>query len=96
MIAALRKEQQKSEGQSSKNDIESIVGTLKYYSNKKIKAIQLNKASKTEKRYGLIDSGATHNARELKANEDYRGLFPIEVEAESFELVVETSIRRCS
>ena len=36
--------------------------------------------SKTERRYGLVDSGATHNVRELKVNEDYRGLFPIEVE----------------
>ena len=36
--------------------------------------------SKTEEMYGLIDSGATHNVRELKENEDYRGLFPIEVE----------------
>ena len=80
MLAALKKEQQKTEEQSSKNDIESIIDTLKYYSNKKIEAIQLNKVSKTEKRYGLIDSGATRNVRELKANEDYRGLFPIEVE----------------
>jgi hypothetical protein len=36
--------------------------------------------SRTEKRYGLLDSGATQNVRELKVNEDYRGLFPIEVE----------------
>jgi hypothetical protein len=77
---AAEKKQQQTEGQSSKNDLETIVDTLKHYGSRKIKAIQLNKVSKTEKRYGLIDSGATHNVRELKAKEDYRGLFPIEVE----------------
>ena len=53
---------------------------MTHYGKKKVQAIQLNKVSKTEKRYGLIDSGATHNVRELKEHEDYQGLFPIEVE----------------
>ena len=38
-----------------------------------------------------MDSGATHNARELKANEDYRGLFPIEVEV-AFNSEVKTEL----
>ena len=49
MIAALKKEQQRTEGQSSKNDLESIVDTLTHYGKKKVQAIQLNKVSKTEK-----------------------------------------------
>ena len=53
---------------------------MTHYGKKKVQAIQLNKVSKTEKRYGLIDSGATPNVRELKDNEDYKRLFPIEVE----------------
>lgn len=80
VIKALKDKQRLKEAQSSTNDLESIIDTLKYYSNKRIKAIQLNKVSKTEKRDGLVDSGATRNVRELKVNEDYRGLFPIEVE----------------
>ena len=50
VIKALKDKQQLKEEQSSKNDLESIVDTLKYYSNKRIKAIQLNKVSKTEKK----------------------------------------------
>ena len=63
MIAALKKEQQRTEGQSSKNDLESIVDTLTHYGKKKVQAIQLNKVSKTEKRYGL-DRFRCHSQRE--------------------------------
>ena len=50
IIAALKNRQQQTEEQSSKNDLESIVDTLKYYSDKMSQAIQLNKVSKTEKK----------------------------------------------
>jgi hypothetical protein len=50
VIKALKDKQKAKEEQSSKNDLESIVDTLKYYSNKRIKGIQLNKVSKLEKK----------------------------------------------
>ena len=39
----------------------------------------------------MLDSGATHNAREIKKDEDYQGLFPIEVEV-AFDSEVKTEL----
>ena len=46
----------------------------------KVKAIKVKKLSTDEQRYGLLDSGATHNVREVKREEDYQSLIPIKVE----------------
>ena len=45
-----------------------------------MKAIKIKKFRKNEKRFGLLDSGATNNVRELKKKENFKGLVPIEVE----------------
>ena len=45
-----------------------------------VKAIKIEKICKDEKRFGLLDSGATDNVREVKKKENYKGLIPIEVE----------------
>jgi hypothetical protein len=37
------------------------------------------RVGREEKRYGLLDSGATHNSREIKKDENYQGLVPAEV-----------------
>ena len=46
----------------------------------KVKAFRTKKIHPEEERFGLLDSGATHNVRELKDDEDYQSLIPIEVE----------------
>ena len=45
-----------------------------------MKAIKIRKICKDDKRFGLLDSGATNNVREVKKKENYKGLIPIEVE----------------
>ena len=46
----------------------------------KAKTIKIRKIKKDEKRYGLLDSGATNNVREVKKKESLKGLAPIAVE----------------
>ena len=53
---------------------------------KKIRNVQTD-----EKRYGLLDSGATNNVREMKKKERYKGLIPIEIEV-AFDSEVTTSL----
>ena len=49
VIEALQDKEKLKEAQGTTNNLESIIDTLKYFSNKRIKAIQLNNVSKTEK-----------------------------------------------
>ena len=46
----------------------------------KAKTIKIRKVRKDERRYGLLDSGATNNVREVKKKASLKGLVPIEVE----------------
>jgi hypothetical protein len=91
VIKALKEKERLNEIRRTNNDLESIVHTLKHYSNKRIKAIKLKRVAKSERRFGLLDSGATHNVREIKKDEDYEGLFPIEVEV-AFDSEVKTEL----
>ena len=47
---------------------------------KSIKAFRIKKSEQEQERYGLLDSGATHNVREVKEDEEDHTLIPIEVE----------------
>ena len=57
-----------------------MLETLKKTMDAKAKTIKIRKVKKDEKRYGLLDSGATNNVREMKKKESVKGLIPIEVE----------------
>ena len=57
-----------------------IVDTIRKTMEVKAKTIKIKKINKDEKRYGLLDSGATNNVREVKKRESLKGLAPIEVE----------------
>jgi len=57
-----------------------FVDTIRKTMEVKAKTIKIKRINKDEKRYGLLDSGATNNVRELKKKESLKGLVPIEVE----------------
>ena len=57
-----------------------IVDALKKFHANKVKAIKIKKVGEEERRYGLLDSGATHNVREVGKDEDYQSLAPIEIQ----------------
>ena len=57
-----------------------MIETIKMTMEVKAKTIKVKRINKDEKRYGLLDSGATNNVRELKKKESLKGLVPIEVE----------------
>ena len=42
-------------------------------------------------KYGLLDSGATHNVRAIRSDEDYESLVPIEVQV-AFDSEVKTEL----
>ena len=56
--------------------IESIKKTF----DAKAKTIKVKRINKDEKRYGLLDSGATNNVRAVKKRESLAGCKPVEVE----------------
>jgi hypothetical protein len=57
-----------------------IVETIKKTMEVKAKTIKIKRINKDEKRYGLLDSGATNNVREVKKRENLAGCKPVEVE----------------
>ena len=57
----------------------------------KAKTIKIKKINKDETTYGLLDSGATNNVREVKKGESLKGLETIEVEI-AFGSEVRTSM----
>ena len=61
-------------------ELSSILDTIKKRMDVKAKTIEIRKVRKDERRYGLLDSGATNNVREVKKKESVKGLIPIEVE----------------
>ena len=60
--------------------MDALIATLKNKFVGSVKAIKIRKIRKDQKRFGLLDSGATNNVREAKKKENYKGLIPIEVE----------------
>ena len=65
---------------NSMEELSLFVDTIKKTMDVKAKTIKIRKIRKDEKRYGLLDSGATNNVREVKKKESLKGLVPIEVE----------------
>ena len=63
VIKASNEKEKLNEIQKPENSLESIVDTLKHFSNKKVKATKIKRVTKEERRFGLLDSGATHNVR---------------------------------
>ena len=57
----------------------------------KAKTIKVKRINKDEKRYGLLDSGATNNVREVKKKESLAGCKPVEVEV-AFDTKVRKSL----
>ena len=50
-------------------DLESLIQSLQTLNTNRVKAIKVKKMTKEEKRYGLLDPGATHNVRKIKKEE---------------------------
>ena len=87
MIKALR---ERTETQSSGEGIDDIIGPLTKNLDVNIKVIKVKKVL-SERKYRLLDSGATNNAREAKEDEDLEGVVPIDVKVE-FEGAVNTRL----
>ena len=68
-----------------------IVETIKKTMEVKAKTIKIKRINKDEKRYGLLDSGATNNVREAKKKESLKGFKPVEVEI-AFDSEVRASL----
>ena len=66
-----------------------IVETIKKTMEIKAKTIKVKRISKDEKRYGLLDSGATDNVREVKKKESLAECKPVEV-----EIAFDTEVRK--
>ena len=56
------------------------IETIKKTMEVKAKTIKVKRINKDEKRYGLLDSGATNNVREVKKKASLAGCKPVEVE----------------
>ena len=61
-------------------ELDTSLPTLKKTSEGKVKTIKIRKICKDEKRFGLLDSGAANNVREIYKKQHYKGFVPIEVE----------------
>ena len=84
------KEKQEATGRSCLDDLDSIVDALTKL--KQVKTCRIKKSEEGKgKRFGLIDSGATHNVREAKEDEEHHTLIPIEVEV-AFDSEVRTKL----
>ena len=58
---------------------QSKIDTLKGFKKEgQAKTIQIKRIGKEEKRYGRLVSGASHNLREIKKDENYQDLVPVE------------------
>ena len=66
-----------------------MIETIKKTMEVKAKTIKVKRINKDEKRYGLLDSGATNNVREVKKRESLTGRKPVEV-----EIAFDTEVRK--
>ena len=66
--------------QNQVEDLATILETMRKGLDAKAKMIKVKKVKKDERRFGLLDSGATNNVREMKKDEKMSELIPIEVE----------------
>ena len=58
--------------------MDDVITSLRKKLDAKVKTIRINKAT-SQGRKGLLDSGATNNVREVKEDEDFDGVVPIEL-----------------
>ena len=70
--------------------METIIETLKLV-NSKIKTVRIKRVGQEQIKYGLLDSGATHNVRAIRSDEDYESLVPIEAQV-AFDSEVKTEL----
>ena len=56
-----------------------MIASLQAIPTSKVKTIRKKKSLQSKERFGIIDSGATHNVREIKDEEDVQRLTPTEV-----------------
>ena len=61
-------------------DLALIMDTLKRFKTSQANTMKIKRLGQEEKRYGLLDSRATCNVREIKKDENYEGLVPVELE----------------
>ena len=61
------------------DEVKALIASLQSIPTTKIKTARVKKSSEGQERFGILDSGATHNVRELKDEEDVRRLAPTEV-----------------
>ena len=78
-MKALKEKEKVETSPNTIEDFESNIDTLKKF-HTNVKMIKIKKVEKKEKKHGLLDSGATHNVRAIKKDENYADLLPIEVE----------------
>jgi hypothetical protein len=57
--------------QDKDEDVAALIASLQSIATTRIKTVKLKKVSEETQRFGILDSGATHNVRELKEEEDY-------------------------
>jgi len=86
MIKALKEGPKTTQGE----ELDTLIGSLKKKLEVNVKVIKVRKIT-SEVRYGLLDSGATNNVRELEESEDLQGVIPIDVEV-AFEGTVNAQL----
>ena len=90
VIKTLKEKNPEKSSPKSIDDVETIIETLKLF-NGKVKTIRIKRVGHEEMKYGLLDSGATHNVRAIRSDEDYKSLVPIEVQV-AFDSEVKTEL----
>ena len=75
---------------SQGEDLDDAITSSKKKLDAKVKTIRINKATSSGRK-GLLDSGATNNVREVKRDEDFDGVVPIEVSV-AFESEVQAQL----
>ena len=90
MIVKALKERSSTSTSSQGEDLDDVITSLKKKLDAKVKTIRINKATSSGRK-GLLDSGATNNVREVKKDEDFDGVVPIEVSV-AFESEVQAQL----
>ena len=68
------------------DEVKALIDSLHTISTSKIKTIRIKKINHEEQRFGIIDSGATHNVREVRDDDQLERMTPTEVQV-AFERI---------
>ena len=60
-------------------EVKALIASLQSTPTTRIQTVRVKKVSEGQERFGILDSGATHNVRELRDEEDVRRFVPTEV-----------------